>query len=113
MKEYVLFPTQHCSERSIDDLAAGILYLYLFEGLGVKGIEDELLGKQEFRGYLAKTVLNYFGVDTSPGNENKKMYYGMNVYDVASTLLRSEEKSRSIVGQYLLRYLEAYPQSSR
>lgn len=103
MREYRLFPTAHCEEYDIEELCGEIVYEYLFRGTGVKKIESLLFGEEEFHGYLAKTILNFYGIDTSPGNLNKGLYRGCGLLETAEDLLKSKDESRRKTGLLLMK----------
>jgi len=58
-KTYNLF-----NHRNIDDLMPEIVYYYLFKGLSLTAIEEKLFMTDRYHGWLSKTFLNYFGIDT-------------------------------------------------
>ena len=65
-KTYDLF-----SHRSINDLVPEIVYYYLFQGLSLVAIEEKMFKTDEYRGWLSKTFLNYYGIDTEKENKEK------------------------------------------
>lgn len=81
-KTYDLF-----DHRSINDLVPEIVYYYLFQGLSLTAIEAKLFRTEEYHGWLSKTFLNYYGIDTE--RENKGIYEGRTVSEVVDELYRS------------------------
>lgn len=104
MEDYVLNKTRHCEDIDVKKIASETVYLYLFQGLSVKAIEKRIFESDwpEFSGWMSKTILNYFGIDTSPESRNKGYYKGKNPLEIAANLLKSENRSRRIVGELLL-----------
>ena len=66
-KTYDLF-----DHRNINDLVPEIVYYYLFQGLSLTAIEVKLFKTEDYHGWLSKTFLNYYGIDTE--KENKGIY---------------------------------------
>lgn len=81
-KTYELF-----DHRSIDDLVPEIVYYYLFQGLSLSAIEQKLFKTDAYRGWLSKTFLNYYGIDTE--KENKGIYANKTLPDVVEALYKS------------------------
>ena len=81
-KTYDLF-----DHRNIDDLVPEIIYYYLFQGLSLTAIEVKLFKTEEYKGWLSKTLLNYFGIDTE--KENKGIYADKSVPEVVEELYKS------------------------
>ncbi len=81
-KTYDLF-----NHRSIEDLVPEIVFYYLFEGLSLTAIEQRLFNTEEYRGWLSKTFLNYYGIDTE--KENKGMYADRTLSEVVDELYMS------------------------
>lgn len=101
MRKYDQFKTSHCTELSLRDLTAEMIYQYLFLGTSVKKIEELLFGEEEFHGYLAKTILNYFGIETARESENRGLYKNESEKDAADYLLENGDPSEQIVGSML------------
>ena len=66
-KTYDLF-----DHRNINDLVPEIVYYYLFKGLSLTAIEQKLFKTEDYHGWLSKTFLNYYGIDTE--KENKGIF---------------------------------------
>ena len=81
-KTYDLF-----NQRSIDDLVPEIVYYYLFQGLSLAAIEVKLFNTEDYHGWLSKTFLNYYGIDTE--KENKGIYADKSVPEVVEDLYKS------------------------
>jgi hypothetical protein len=81
-KTYDLF-----NHRSIDDLVPEIVYCYLFQGLSLTAIEVKLFNTEDYHGWLSKTFLNYYGIDTE--KENKGIYADKSVPEVVEDLYTS------------------------
>lgn len=81
-KTYDLF-----NHRSIDDLVPEIVYYYLFQGLSLAAIEVKLFNTEDYHGWLSKTFLNYYGIDTE--KENKGIYADKSVPEVVEDLYKS------------------------
>ena len=62
-KTYDLF-----DHRNINDLVPEIVYYYLFKGLSLTAIEVKLFKTEDYHGWLSKTFLNYYGIDTEKEN---------------------------------------------
>lgn len=75
--------------RDIDDLVGELIYNYLFLGLSLTAIEVKLFNTEEYHGWLSKSFLNYYGIDTE--RENKGLYGGRTVTDVIQELYKSSE----------------------
>ena len=93
-KTYELF-----NHRDINDLVPEIIYNYLFKGLSLTQIEVTLFKTEEYRGWLSKTFLNYYGIDTA--NDNKGIYSEMTISQVAETLQKSSNISHIRVAKIL------------
>ncbi|PAK47927.1 hypothetical protein CHH75_23855 [Paenibacillus sp. 7541] len=63
-KTYNLF-----DHRNIEDLIPEIVYYYLFEGLSLTQIEYKLFKTEHYKGWLSKTFLNYYSIDTEGDNK--------------------------------------------
>ena len=83
-KTYELF-----NHRSIDDLVPEIVYCYLFQGLSLTAIEVKLFNTEDYHGWLSKTFLNYYGIDTE--KENKGIYADKSVPEVVQELYTSSD----------------------
>lgn len=81
-KTYDLF-----NHRNINDLVPEIIYYYLFKGLSLTAIEQQLFKTEDYHGWLSKTFLNYYGIDTE--KENKGIYQDRTVPDVVNELFKS------------------------
>lgn len=94
--------TCHALEMSPEELAREVVRLYLFDEMSVKGIETVLFGEEEFSGWLSKTVLNFYGIDTSPAGMNRGRYKGQSVHEVAIELLQSSSPVERKIGRLLV-----------
>jgi len=83
-KTYNLF-----NHRNIDDLMPEIVYYYLFKGLSLTAIEEKLFMTDRYHGWLSKTFLNYFGIDTE--RDNKGLYANRTIPEVVEELYNSTE----------------------
>lgn len=81
-KTYDLF-----DHRNINDLAPEIVYYYLFKGLSLTAIEVKLFKTEDYHGWLSKTFLNYYGIDTE--KENRGIFEGKSVPEVVNELYKS------------------------
>ena len=81
-KTYDLF-----DHRNIDDLVPEIVYYYLFQGLRLVAIEQKLFKTDAYHGWLSKTFLNYYGIDTE--KENKGVYFNKTMPEVVDELYKS------------------------
>lgn len=93
-KTYDLF-----DHRNIDDLIPEIVYYYLFKGLSLTAIEQKLFKTENYKGWLSKTFLNYFGIDTE--RENKGIYESRTVPEVIEELYRSSNIAHIRVARLL------------
>lgn len=83
-KTYNLF-----NHRNIDDLMPEIVYYYLFKGLSLTAIEAKLFITDRYHGWLSKTFLNYFGIDTE--RDNKGLYANRTIPEVVEELYNSTD----------------------
>ena len=83
-KTYNLF-----NHRSIEDLVPEIIYYYLFKGLSLTSIEKRLFNTEDYKGWLSKTFLNYYGIDTE--KENKGLYANRTLPEVVNELYQSSD----------------------
>lgn len=104
---YKKFATAHCTETEFPDICAEILYLYLFKGSSVKEIERILFGAEEFHGFLSKTVLNYYGIDTGKDTHNRGIYKKYSPTEIIQHLLSSSDSSEIWVGKILTHKLRS------
>lgn len=93
-KTYDLF-----DHRNIDDLVPEIVYYYLFQGLSLTAIEQKLFKTEAYHGWLSKTFLNYFGIDTE--KENKGIYENKTVPEVVEQLYKSSDIAHVRVAKLL------------
>ncbi|WCR24861.1 hypothetical protein L3476_15880 [Paenibacillus thiaminolyticus] len=83
-KTYDLF-----DHRNLEDLIPEIIYYYLFEGLSLTQIEVKLFKTETYKGWLSKTFLNYFSIDTE--GDNKGIFEGKTIPEVVEGLYRSSD----------------------
>lgn len=81
-KTYDLF-----THRSLSDLVPEMMYYYLISGMSLTQIEAKLFGTENYRGWLSKAFLNYYGIDTE--GDNKGIYSGKLVSEVVDVLYHS------------------------
>ena len=93
-KTYDLF-----DHRNINDLVPEIVYYYLFKGLSLTAIEVKLFKTEDYHGWLSKTFLNYYGIDTE--KENKGIYTNKTVPEVVEELYRSSNIAHVRVAKLL------------
>jgi len=93
-KTYDLF-----DHRNINDLVPEIVYYYLFQGLSLTAIEDKLFHTENYHGWLSKTFLNYYGIDTE--KQNKGIYAERTVPEVVEELYRSSNIAHVRVAKLL------------
>ena len=93
-KPYDLF-----DHRNVEDLVPEIIYYYLFQGLSLTAIEQKLFKTDVYHGWLSKTFLNYFGIDTE--KENKGIYGGKTVPEVVDELYKSSDIAHVRVAKLL------------
>ena len=93
-KTYELF-----DHRNIDDLVPEIIYYYLFQGLSLTSIEIKLFKTEDYHGWLSKTFLNYYGIDTE--RENKGIYAEKTVSEVVDELYKSSQIAHVRVAKLL------------
>ena len=93
-KTYELF-----DHRSIEDLVPEIVYYYLFKGLSLVAIEEKLFKTEVYKGWLSKTFLNYYGIDTE--KVNKGIYENKTVPEVVEDLYKSSNIAHVRVAKLL------------
>ena len=93
-KTYDLF-----DHRSIEDLVPEIVYYYLFKGLSLVAIEEKLFKTEDYHGWLSKTFLNYYGIDTE--GDNKGKYADKTLPDVVNDLYKSSSIAHVRVAKLL------------
>lgn len=93
-KTYDLF-----NHRNINDLVPEIIYYYLFQGLRLTAIEVKLFKTEDYHGWLSKTFLNYYGIDTE--KDNKGIFKGQTVPDVVEELYKSSNIAHIRVAKLL------------
>lgn len=76
-----------------------IIYYYLFQGLSLTAIEVKLFRTEDYHGWLSKTFLNYYGIDTE--KENKGIYANKTVPEVVNELYKSSEIAHIRVAKLL------------
>lgn len=72
---------------------------YLFQGLSLTAIEYKLFKTNDYHGWLSKTFLNYYGIDTE--KENKGIYADRSVPDVVDELYKSSNIAHVRVAKLL------------
>lgn len=85
--------------RSINDLVPEIIYYYLFQGFSLTSIEEKLFKTENYRGWLSKSLLNYYGIDTE--GTNKGIYSGKTVPEVVEELYKSSNVAHVRVAKLL------------
>lgn len=93
-KTYELF-----DHRSINDLIPEIIYYYLFKGLSLTAIEYKLFKTEDYKGWLSKSFLNYYGIDTEKGN--KGLYKEKTIPEVVEELFTSADVAHVRVAKLL------------
>lgn len=93
-KTYDLF-----NHRNIHDLVPEIVYYYLFQGLSLTAIEVKLFHTEDYHGWLSKTFLNYYGIDTE--KQNKGIYMDRSIPDVVAELYNSSNVAHIRVAKLL------------
>ena len=93
-KTYNLF-----NHRELNDLIPEIIYLYLFKGMSLISIENTLFHTEAYKGWLSKTFLNYYGIDTE--KENKGIYSDKSVMEVVTDLYQSSDITHIRVAKLL------------
>lgn len=93
-KTYELF-----NHRNINDLVPEIVYYYLFQGLSLTAIEQKLFKTEDYHGWLSKTFLNYYGIDTE--KENKGIYNNQTLSEVVNDLYKSSNIAHIRVAKLL------------
>jgi len=83
-KTYELF-----GHRDIEDVAVEIVYYYLFHGESLTDIENRLFRTNDYNGWFSKSILNYYGIDTSLSGSNKGRYIEKNVPEIVDELFKS------------------------
>ena len=71
-KTYDLFDHRNINDLVPEIVFPEIVYYYLFKGLSLTAIEQKLFKTEDYHGWLSKTFLNYYGIDTE--KENKGIY---------------------------------------
>lgn len=93
-KTYELF-----NYRDLEDVIPEIMYYYLFKGLSLTAIEIKLFNTENYHGWLSKTFLNYYGIDTE--KENKGIYFNKTVVEVVNELYKSSNVAHLRVAKLL------------
>lgn len=93
-KTYELF-----NHRDLEDVIPEIMYYYLFKGLSLTAIEIKLFNAENYHGWLSKTFLNYYGIDTE--KENKGIYSNKTVVEVVNELYKSSNVAHLRVAKLL------------
>lgn len=93
-KTYDLF-----DHRNINDLVPEIIYYYLFQGLSLAAIEYKLFRTNDYHGWLSKTFLNYYGIDTE--KDNKGIFADRSVPEVVDELYKSSNIAHVRVAKLL------------
>lgn len=93
-KTYELF-----NHRDLEDVIPEIMYYYLFKGLSLTAIEIKLFNTENYHGWLSKTFLNYYGIDTE--KENKGIYSNKTVVEVVNELYKSSNVAHLRVAKLL------------
>lgn len=93
-KTYNLF-----SHRSINNLVPEIMYYYLFQGLSLTAIEEKMFKTEDYHGWLSKTFLNYYGIDTD--KTNKGIYANKTIPEVVDELYKSSNIAHLRVAKLL------------
>ena len=93
-KTYDLF-----DHRNINDLVPEIIYYYLFQGPSLAAIEYKLFRTNDYHGWLSKTFLNYYGIDTE--KDNKGIFADRSVPEVVEELYKSSNIAHVRVAKLL------------
>ena len=93
-KTYSFFPF-----REIKEIIPEFIYYYMFAGMSLKQIEEQYYGSQEYKGWLLKSLLNYYGIDTD--GDNRGIYNGREISDVVEELSKSTDLTHLRVAKIL------------
>ena len=85
--------------RDVNDLVPEIIYYYLFKGLSLTAIEEKIFKTDKYHGWLSKTFLNYYGIDTE--KVNKGIYKHRTVAEVVEELFASSNMPYERVAKLL------------
>ncbi|MHB8097782.1 MAG: hypothetical protein ACYDEI_09055 [Erysipelotrichaceae bacterium] len=75
-------------QREISEVIPEIVYYYLFLGDSLTNIELKLFNTTFYHGWLSKSCLNFYGIDTN--GENRGIFKDRKVEDVVKQLLLSD-----------------------
>jgi hypothetical protein len=95
-KTYDLF-----DHRNLEDLISEIIYYYLFQGLSLTQIEVKLFKTENYKGWLSKTFLIYYSIDTE--GDNKGIFQGKTIPEVVEGLYSSPNVAHIGVAKLLKR----------
>lgn len=76
------------SQREINEVIPEIVYNYLFNGDSLTNIEFKLFNTTIYRGWLSKSCLNYYGIDTN--GINRGIFKDRSIEEVINQLLVSD-----------------------
>ncbi|WP_282108772.1 hypothetical protein [Faecalibaculum rodentium] len=57
--------SSYCEQYELEEVAAHLLYAYLFKGLSGEEAEKLLFGKDHQKGWYTKVLLNFYGISNS------------------------------------------------
>lgn len=80
---------KNCPALDLDLVSSEVLKYYLIDGLSLTRIEDILLNDSSLRGWFSKSILNFYGIDTSVESKNRGSYKGKTANVLISELKNS------------------------
>ena len=89
-------------QTDINEVIPKMMYLYLFEVMSLRAIEKTLFNTDDYKGWLSKSFLNYYGINTD--KDNKGIYHGQNVDDAVVELENSSRPTHRRVATILKDY---------
>lgn len=95
----------YADEINLETLAARIIYSYLFDHLSLREIEKRSLNTLDFNGFMAKSILNFYGIDCAKHSRDQGIYKNEAVKDVALLLLKSEDPQKNRIGKLFLDHI--------
>lgn len=85
--------------RDINDVIPEMIFYYLFEGFSLTSLEKKLFNTEEYNGWLSKSCLNYFGIDTE--GSNRGIYKNRSIEEVINELITSNNIEHCRVARIL------------
>lgn len=97
LSSYELFNKKNADY--IEEIVPTVIIDYLFKGYNLTDIEEYIFHTREYKGWMSKSILNFYGIATD--GSNKGIYRFASVYEVIKSLNATGNKKNKIIADIL------------